>query len=131
MPFSREAEYILQFRFVHFCIFHLQVGKPTYLPFTVRNCCGEPICRFPRVGVPQIIHLNRIFPDKPSILGYPHGTPHCPWRIWRIAKATSPASPPKWRKTMTTTRPTTQRLRPRQLRSCLPTIPTFVIEFCS
>ena len=28
--------------------------------------------RFPEIGVPEIIHLNRIFPYKPSILGYTH-----------------------------------------------------------
>ena len=34
---------------------------------------GNYICRFPKMRVPLvIIHFNRIFPYKPSIVGYPH-----------------------------------------------------------
>ena len=31
---------------------------------------------FPRIGVPQIIHFNRVFHYKPSILGYPYFWKH-------------------------------------------------------
>ena len=34
--------------------------------------CSLAIWGFPKIGVLWIIHFNRIFPDKPSILGYPH-----------------------------------------------------------
>ena len=31
---------------------------------------------FPKIGVPQIIHFNRVFHYKPSILGYPYFWTH-------------------------------------------------------
>ena len=50
-----------------------------------------PNWRFPEIGVPPVIvHFNRTFPHKPSILGYPHlletpkrliGTPNKPSRM--------------------------------------------------
>ena len=36
----------------------------------------EMTWRSPRIGVPQIIHSQRMFPSKPSILGYHHFEKH-------------------------------------------------------
>ena len=42
----------------------------------LRKC--DDIGGFLKKGYPQIINLDRIFPDKPTIFGYPHGhgNPH-------------------------------------------------------
>ena len=37
---------------------------------------SENIWMFPKMGVPQIIHCNRVFHYKPSILGYPYFRKH-------------------------------------------------------
>ena len=33
---------------------------------------GTSIWMFPKIVVPQIIHFNKVFHYKPSILGYPY-----------------------------------------------------------
>ena len=43
---------------------------------------GETVWVFPRIGIPQIIHFNRVFHYKPSILGYPYFWKH-PYKSFR------------------------------------------------
>ena len=40
---------------------------------------------FPKIGYPQIIDSNRVFPYKPSILGYPYFWKH-PYDLWFVLK---------------------------------------------
>ena len=52
---------------------HLPTGRPEGVNLARNGCCTRAIWGLPKMGVPPvIIHLNRIFPYKPSILGYHH-----------------------------------------------------------
>ena len=47
--------------------------------------CEVPIWMFPKIGYPQIIHLNRVFHKKQSILGYPYFWRHPYWYLqWQL-----------------------------------------------
>ena len=52
-------------------------GHPQYFHFTAVEFSWLYIWVFPKIGVgPQIIHVNRVFHYKPSILGYPYFWKH-------------------------------------------------------
>ena len=56
-------------------------------------CCSTSIWRFPEIGVPPVvIHFGGIFPDKPSILRYPHLWKP-PFRVTTWLRVTLRASP--------------------------------------